>query len=93
MERGAQIKPRPDFHHRLLAVAVDYAAYAAIAGMLPLWLCSGPGAEERRAVALIVIGGQSLSLPLTLIVALVVYSLLDDLDRLIPMKVRYRSPV
>jgi HAE1 family hydrophobic/amphiphilic exporter-1 len=50
-----------------------------IAGMLPLALGTGPGAEERRAVAVVVIGGQSLCLLLTLIATPVVYSLLDDL--------------
>jgi hydrophobic/amphiphilic exporter-1 (mainly G- bacteria), HAE1 family len=52
---------------------------ALVAGMLPLWLGTGPGAEERRAIAVVVIGGQSLSLLLTLIVTPVVYALLDDL--------------
>ena len=33
-----------------------------IAGMLPLALGTGPGAEERRAVAVVVIGGQALCL-------------------------------
>jgi HAE1 family hydrophobic/amphiphilic exporter-1 len=52
---------------------------ALIAAMLPLALGTGPGAEERRSIAVVVIGGQSLSLLLTLIATPVVYSLLDDL--------------
>ncbi|MGE4182514.1 MAG: efflux RND transporter permease subunit, partial [Limisphaerales bacterium] len=49
-----------------------------VAGMLPLALGTGPGSEERRAVAVVVIGGQSLCLLLTLLVTPVVYSVLDD---------------
>jgi HAE1 family hydrophobic/amphiphilic exporter-1 len=52
---------------------------ALVAGMLPLALGTGPGAEERRAVAVVVIGGQTLSLLLTLLVTPVAYTLLDDL--------------
>ena len=52
---------------------------ALVAGMLPLWLGTGPGAEERRAIAVVVIGGQALSLLLTLIVTPVAYAVLDDL--------------
>jgi HAE1 family hydrophobic/amphiphilic exporter-1 len=50
---------------------------ALIGGMLPLALGSGPGAEERRAIAVVVIGGQSLSLFLTLIVTPVAFQLVE----------------
>lgn len=53
-----------------------------VAGMLPLALGTGPGAEERRSVAIVVIAGQSLSLLLTLIVTPVAYSLFDDIHPL-----------
>jgi multidrug efflux pump subunit AcrB len=51
---------------------------ALVGGMLPLALGTGPGAEERRAVAVAVIGGQSLALLLTLLMCPVAYSLIDD---------------
>ncbi len=52
---------------------------ALVGGMTPLALGSGPGAEERRAVAIVVIGGQLLSLLLTLLVTPVAYLLIEDL--------------
>ena len=46
--------------------------------MTPLALGSGPGAEERRTIAVVVIGGQTLSLFLTLVIVPVAYSLAND---------------
>ena len=52
-----------------------------VVGMVPLALGTGPGAEERRVIAIVIIGGQTLSLGLTLLATPVAYSLLDDLGQ------------
>jgi HAE1 family hydrophobic/amphiphilic exporter-1 len=84
------IKLREEGHDRLSAILAGsrdrlrpilMTTLTLIAGMLPLALGTGPGAEERRAVAVVVIGGQALCLLLTLIVTPVAYSLMDDLAR------------
>lgn len=54
---------------------------ALVGGMLPLALGTGPGAEERRAVAVVVIGGQMLSLVLTLLVTPVAHLVLHRMFR------------
>ena len=58
-------------------------AIAFVAGMIPLLIATGPGAEERRSIAVLVVGGQALSLLLTLLAVPVIYSLLDDLGALL----------
>jgi hydrophobic/amphiphilic exporter-1 (mainly G- bacteria), HAE1 family len=58
-------------------------AIAFVAGMIPMLLATGPGAEERRSIAVLVVGGQALSLLLTLVAVPVIYSLLDDLGTIL----------
>jgi len=53
--------------------------FALVAGMIPLALGTGPGAEERRSIAIVVIGGQTLSLLLTLVATPVFYTVFEDI--------------
>jgi hypothetical protein len=71
--------------------------------MLPVLFGQGPAAESHRGIAVVVIGGQSLCLLITLLVTPVAYSLFDDLEtrlvrlptasRRLAERLRLRRPV
>lgn len=52
--------------------------FAIIAGLIPTAIGIGAGASQRSAIAVTIIGGQSLCLILTLLVVPVGYSLMED---------------
>lgn len=64
-----------------------------VAGLLPLLIATGPGAEERRSIAVLATGGQTLSLLLTLLAVPVIYSYLDDLSMLFKRRNRIDKAV
>ncbi|MGE5191055.1 MAG: efflux RND transporter permease subunit, partial [Deltaproteobacteria bacterium] len=74
MERDAAIVEAN--HTRLRPILMT--TLMLIAAMVPIALGRGPGAGSRASMAKVIIGGQALSLLLTLLVTPVAYSLWDD---------------
>jgi multidrug efflux pump len=69
MEEAGRVRLRP----------ILMTAFSTIAGILPIAIGFGAGAESRRPMGVAVVGGMLSSTLLTLYVIPVVYTLLDDL--------------
>jgi HAE1 family hydrophobic/amphiphilic exporter-1 len=75
--------------HRLRPILMT--TITIVAGMLPMAFSFGPGSALRRPASIIVIGGQSLCLLITLLVIPVVYTVFDDLSRWTKRHLRKRE--
>ena len=63
-----------------------------VAAMIPIATGQGPGAGARASMAKVILGGQLLSLLLTLLITPVAYSLWDDVSRGVSRLVTRRRP-
>lgn len=57
---------------------------ATVLGAVPLAMASGAGAESRRAIGVVIVGGLSLAFILTLLLTPVIYVLIEQLRRKTP---------
>ena len=66
---------------------------ALVAGMIPLVFSHGEGAATNRSIGIVVMGGQTLCLMITLLITPVAYSLFEDLkDWMGGRRVRVHEP-
>jgi len=75
---GMALRPAIMEANRIRLRPILMTTFSIIAGLIPTALAIGTGAATRSAIAVTIIGGQTLCLLLTLLVVPVGYSYLED---------------
>ena len=78
---GLALRPAILEANRVRLRPILMTTFSIIAGLIPTAIGIGAGASQRSAIAVTIIGGQTLCLLLTLLVVPVGYSLVEDLRR------------
>jgi HAE1 family hydrophobic/amphiphilic exporter-1 len=81
-EKGFPLKPAILEANRVRLRPILMTTLSIIAGLIPTAVGMGAGASQRSAIAITIIGGQSLCLLLSLLVVPVGYSLVEDMKAL-----------
>jgi HAE1 family hydrophobic/amphiphilic exporter-1 len=77
--RGLELGPAILEANRTRLRPILMTTVMLVAAMVPMALGRGPGAGTRASMAKVILGGQALSLVLTLLVTPVAYSLFDSM--------------
>jgi hydrophobic/amphiphilic exporter-1 (mainly G- bacteria), HAE1 family len=80
-ERGTPLRQAIVEANRVRLRPILMTTMSIVAGLIPTAIGFGAGSSQRSAIAVTIIGGQSLCLLLTLLVTPVAYSLFAELEQ------------
>jgi hydrophobic/amphiphilic exporter-1 (mainly G- bacteria), HAE1 family len=83
---GQELRPAILEANRVRLRPILMTTFSIVAGLIPTAIGMGAGASQRSAIAVTIIGGQTLCLLLTLLVVPVGYSIAEDLKVLFARK-------